>query len=91
MYQSPIRLDIENITSQLEGTIRHKNFAVRAQSITLRNNGYTANFRFQYNRGRQPTIVSETGRRYIFESIHFHWGQNNRYVIRHALDISKNT
>lgn len=91
MYQSPIRLDIQNITNQLEGTIKHKNFAVRAQSITLRNNAYTANFRFQYNRGRQPTIITETGRRYIFESLHFHWGENNRYASRQAIAISKYT
>lgn len=79
-FQSPINIDVLNVTKKEFPYPEYFNFDAKPKSVKLTNNGHTVLVTMDFEPGKVPRIRGgplERKTDYQFEQFHFHWGEND--------------
>ncbi|EDW69070.1 carbonic anhydrase 2 isoform X1 [Drosophila virilis] len=79
-FQSPINIDVLNVTKKKFPYPDYFNFDAKPKSVKLTNNGHTVLVTMDFEPGKEPRIRGgplERKTDYQFEQFHFHWGEND--------------
>ncbi|EDV96261.1 carbonic anhydrase 2 [Drosophila grimshawi] len=79
-YQSPINIDVLNVTMKEYPVLEYLNFDEIPKDVHVTNNGHTVLVTMDFKKGKEPRIRGgplERKTYYQFEQFHFHWGEND--------------
>lgn len=91
MVQSPIAISIHNtkIDDEVKPLTFSGHWTTNCRAI-IENTGRTAQLSFQRQTDEQRPYISggllNSGERYIFEQMHFHWSENDYFGSEHQIN-----
>ncbi|PNF41170.1 Carbonic anhydrase 2 [Cryptotermes secundus] len=86
--QSPVKLDTTITVTYHHPRIMWWNYSLKPQAMTISNNGHTVLLRAKWARKEDTPYhwSAPSSEEYVFEQLHFHWGQDDHSGSEHMLN-----